>query len=280
MLRNTCLGTFAVFAAASLTASQVVNATVITRNGVTVLSDNYDLDGAGGNDLVGNNPIADAGSWTVTGKDVTVTDAASPGPNQGSGYLQINNDGTANGDGRLAHELVAPASNNGDSVRIITRAYVPSTSNGSADYQFGGYTGAPFTGGIAGAAFITALWEPGNLVGAQPPGTSAQIRGYDGSTYATASSTFVTYDTWQTWDITYTVGATPSLVWLVDGVGGSLAINSLRSTNTLGAFGAFANGSANTKPIFFDAVNPVPEPAGLSLVALGATALVRRRRGV
>ncbi len=230
----------------SLLLVSAASAAEISVNGTIVLSDDYDAPPA--EVLPGAPPIADIGEWTEAFKS-TISDAVSPGSFQGYQYLHMEHDGTPYENCTMLHTLASPAAAPGDVVRVEMMAYIPSDYAGeTAWFQFVGFDTSGVVVGVNNSPLHTCLFD--NM-----------IRWYDGTGY-NESTTFIAFDTWQMWEIEYTIGSA-TWSWLVDGVGDTnLGFNSNAADTGIGSLRFFCNQASAGHPIYLDAVSG-PEPGAI-----------------
>jgi len=241
-----------VLAMASLLLVPAAWATEMSVNGGTSLADDYE------NDAVGSVPVADVGAWDPTTTS-TVTDVIAF---QGSHSLAVAGSTIA------LHRLSPMASNPGDVVRLVTMAYVPSVFQTLEDgsTQFAGFNTSGVVGGASNSPMHTGMHSDGTIWYYDGNGPSAAYQ---------PTTTKITFDTWQKWEIEYVVGAS-TWSWLVDGVGDTgIGLNAFSTDLGIGALQIWSNQSAVGTAICLDAV---PEPASLLLLSLAGLACLRRRR--
>jgi len=198
------------------------------------------------------------GTWTTVGPDVTVTNAVSPGPAEGSFYASLFRDSNTNNQGNLQASFAAQ-NTAGDVILLRMMVYLNDSVDTRAQLLLdnGDFNSARAWVVPDGAGHVLAIG----------PGFS---RTNTGLTYA--------INQWQEWDLQYTIGASTFSVT----VNGATA-SGFTSFTTGGASKAdLFNGASNPSGTFFlDAVPPAstgaPEP-GAWMLALGGLAAVAVRR--
>lgn len=259
------MGAAAVAAGAGLwMAAQPAQATVITKNGsTTIVSDTYEAP-----DTPGSPVSADSGSWDASNGNylfyqreiADVTNAGSPGAYSGTQYAVV---GAALGNGHLT---ASTSLANGNTLKFDSMVYYPSISAG-VDYPFQFMViGAPAIDGntllLANRLLDFYRLANGNW-------------GVSGGAQNIAGPATFAADTWQHWVLDYTVGAANATL-TIDGASIQIpATNTtLQGSNGIIAIASNYSTAETTRPIYLDSV---PEPASLSLVALGGLAMIRRR---
>jgi hypothetical protein len=198
------------------------------------------------------------GSWNV-GPDVTVTNAALPGPAEGAFYASLFRNSDTNNQGNLRANFAAQTTA-GNTIVARLMVYIPSgASNIDARMQL------MLDNGDFNTARAWARPDGAGNVDAIGPGFAVTDTGLN---YLT--------DTWQEWVLTYDINAATFSV-SVNGVSaGGFSSTTSGDINRLEVF----NGSPAAGTIFIDAVPETavaPEPSALLLAGLGLAALRLRR---
>jgi PEP-CTERM motif len=231
--------------AASTKAVTIVNLTTST----VLFSDNFESGGF--------NPSV--GSWTIVGPDVTVTNAASPGPAEGSFYAQVFRDSNNLDQGNLQANLSASQATVGDIIRLSMMVLLPDDgvdARAQLMLDNGTFTSARAWLQSDGAGHVIAIG----------PGFAP-----------TDTGLLYTPGAWQEWDLQYAIGASTFSV-TVNGVTAS-GLSSF-TTGSLD-FADLFNGSTTAGSFYLDAVpksSAVPEPGAFLLAAAGLLGIGLRRR--
>jgi len=247
----------AIAAAGLFCVVEPTQATVITRNGSTVVSDTYE------GDTVGSGVVGDSGAWDPSNGNylwspstiAAVTNSGSPGAYSGSQYAIIAN---GSGNNHLTASMTLAV---GNALKFDSMVYIPSTT-AALDYPFqfmvigdnaidGSTLGLP-NRLLDFYRYANGNWETSGVAG----------------TYSGPSS--FAANTWQRWTLDYTVGAA-SATLTIDGVSASILAANTVLQGSNGILTIIAGGG---QPIYFD---NVPEPTSVAAVAIGALALMRRR---
>jgi hypothetical protein len=237
------MGLFAL--AASTKAVTIMNMTTST----VLFSDNFESGGF--------NPSV--GSWGIIGPDVTVTNAASPGPAQGSFYAQLFRDSNTHDQGNLQAAMSAGQGTVGDIIGLSMMVLLPDDCVDARaqlmldDFDF---NSARAWVQSDGAGHVIAIG----------PGFAP-----------TDTGLLYTPGVWQEWDLQYAIGAATFSV-TVNGVTAS-GLSSFTS-GSLG-FADLFNGNTTAGSFYLDAVpqtSAVPEPGALLLAAAGLLAIGLRKR--
>jgi hypothetical protein len=201
------------------------------------------------------------GTWTLVGPDVTVTNASTPGPAEGSYYARLFRDSNTNSQGNLRGTF-SPAITNGDVIRLQMMIYLPSAGDTNARGQFM----------LDDGDFNTArAWV-------RPDGSGNVIAIGPGITTTDTGLNYLT-DTWQLWELDYTIGSSTFSVSVDGDLASGFASYTAGSVSVVDLF----NGAASPSGTFFiDAVpQAVPEPGSWAVATLCVLALAgmyRRRR--
>jgi hypothetical protein len=203
------------------------------------------------------------GSWSIFGPDVTVTNASSPGPAQGSFYAQLFRDSDTTNQGNLQAAISSVQATNGDLIRLSMMVFFPSTTDADARAQL------MLDNGDFNSARAWVIPDGAGHVLAVGPGfatTDTQL------TYST--------NTWQEWDLQYAIGASTFSVT----VNGVTASGFTSATTGAVGFADLFNGIKNPAGSFYlDAVpqltTAAPEPASLLFMASGLAVIGFARRG-
>jgi len=200
------------------------------------------------------------GAWTLgpSAPGVSVTNAVSPGPAEGSFYAQSFRQTTTTLDeGNLQAEFSSAQTNPGDMILLRMMVYLPSATDTDARGQFmlddGDFNSARAWVRPNGAGHVEAV-GPGFAV----------------------SDTGISYltDQWQEWDLSYAIGSGTFSVTV-----GDVTVSGLSSpTSGAVAFADLFNGVGNPAGSFFlDAVpqpsSGAPEPSGFFLGGAAMLAL-------
>jgi len=238
-------------------------ATSVFDNGTLMFFDNFES---------GDFNNATGGRWSFVQTGVTVTNAGSPGANEGTEYAQLFRDNGTFASGGSLEGLIGTGTLPGDGltsgdVLLRIMVYIPSASDGDARLQMRVESG---NRGLGVADFNTArAWVRPNGAGF----VEAVGPGFGVTTTTVPYAT----DVWQEWDLDYVVGASTFTV-SVNGISAT-GLQSLSSGSV--DFIEFDNGIQSPGSVFLDAVNPgvasVPEPATVGLGAVGLCLLLARR---
>ena len=202
------------------------------------------------------------GSWSIFGPDVTVTNAPSPGPAQGSFYAQLFRDSDTISQGNLRAALSSVQATNGDVIRLSMMVFFPSATDANARAQL------MLDNGDFNSARAWVIPDGAGHVLAVGPG------------FAT-TDTLLTYstNTWQEWDLEYAIGASTFSV-TVNGVTASGFTS--ETTGPVG-FADLFNGVKNPAGSFYldavpQATTGAPEPLSMLFVASGLAVIGCGRR--
>jgi hypothetical protein len=210
-------------------------------NGAIVLADGFE------GVPVGSMPVAEFGTWEISGNQITVLDAGFPGPTQGRQYLQIQSSDEENE--ALRAVLTLPATNSGDIFQFDAMAYVSPLAYGyygsfqffalNTNSPYGDYSQVPINGWIV---------QDGTIYNSTSAG-------------AIPTLTHIAFGKWQHWQIQYVVGS-GKWSWLVDGDGdNNLAVNSNVTNATLRSFVIEAFSNVPGISLYLDGM---PEPVLLN----------------
>lgn len=236
--------------------AQAVLITNLTTNQV-VFKDDFE----GG--VVGSAPTAQIGSWELVGfgapQGVKVTDAASPGPNQGAKYLNENRMlPPFYPDVQIRANATAVQSTPGDVIRLEFATYQPSTPKFQSN-TFIINPAAPVTGR---EYFVIGVDIDGNPRPVEiGPNVNAEL---------TAAFKL---DTWQNWVIDFELG-TNKTTWTLDG---TTVVTNSPPNGTHVDFNQFVIDMGGDDLIYLDAPNAVPEPASCVALGFGAVGLLAAR---
>jgi len=246
--------------AAMLASANDARATMVSLNGSTIASDNFE------GDTVGAPPVADVGVWSnvnfVNRTIGEVTNAALPGASSGSQYFSLFKDGSSVYQGIFAEMSLASS----DLIHFESMVYIPlNTAAENFPWQIGiASVASPGSRLINIWRNASGLWE-------------AQGMG------AFAGPASLLFDTWQKWELDFVVGASAATL-TINGVSASVpATNTTLNTNPAYRLGVWTNGPADNQ-IYLDNITPVvevpavPEPSTAALLLTFAAAFVFGRR--
>ena len=225
-------------------------ALLVQVNGQTRFKDTFE------NDTLGVAPPDNPqeGSWSLAGGTTAgrATNAASPGPFVGSQYMLIPGGGAFH---RTKANLTLTA-NAGATVNVAYMMYIPSGQNNSFSTGF------------------NLIDDAGSLFGVFSHSTNLNIQ--DIKSNAQFGPGF-TLDEWQRVDVDYVVNAAQSTydVTLTNSHG--VNMYTLQANANSGKLAGIGLVTADTSSIVHY-VDVIPEPATMSLLALGALMNLRRRR--
>ena len=223
----------------TLLVSAPASATIITNATTTLFSDDFE----GG--VVNAAPTGGSpGSWAVT--NALVWDAVAPGPSEGTKYLQVARPtgGSASAQANFATQSV------GSVVHMETMLNIGETSTAA---------------GSAAGQILGGAW-PINIV-AGLNGCGHSVLAYSVSGWIDTGLSYEV-DTWQKWQIDWTVGDSTFALAVDEATAPSVAVDTSGGYVTLSSFW-FGSGEGST--IYIDAV---PEPSAFVSLTLGLFGLL------
>lgn len=232
-------GVFLVLALIILSATAARAVTVIdVTTATTLFHDGFES---------GNFSSPSVGTWTLVGPDVTVTNAASPGPAEGSYYAQAFRNSNTSGQGNLRGTLAStPAT--ADLIRLQMMVYLPSAGDANARGQF------ILTNGDFNTARAWVRPDGAGNVDAVGPGLVATDTGLN----------YVT-DSWQLWELDYVIGSSTFSVSIDNNSASGFTSYTSGVVNLIDLF----NGNTTAGSFFLDAVpQAVPEPGTWAIAVL------------